>query len=203
MKLRFLIPIALILLARSFSAFAASSIIPVGAVTYSRILMTGVPNSQFSDARIGFGGGVLIETTIMPRTGFELGGLFLNRAFRDSARGMLRTGVIEVPVLLRHWLTPGIGVGIGAYGSIPTGYPSPTMRSTASGQGIKYADYGIRPIDWGWQASLRLDFGGLAFAGPILDARLGQSLRNLAMEPAPVRKSVRDIQLLAGIRFSL
>ena len=107
----------------NYSQAEAARISFVGAANSSEAKESGTDYSGVT----GYGGGVLIETRLLPMLGFEFGALYLPRKFKTDTTSPLDATVTsegkmyEFPVLLRAHLGRILSFGLGGYYASATG----------------------------------------------------------------------------------
>jgi hypothetical protein len=170
----------------------------VGAATVTQYSFTPASGARAtSSGYMGFGGGLLAELDLSKGViGVELGALYAQRKYGDTARTYTETR-LETPALLRLWIG-SLGIGAGLYAAYGLG------SVQVDGGSSSYGALGLSTLDLGWLASgaFVMGFGQTATTGLRIDARVGQSLTNASTQGGAVGKYL-EFQLLAGLQFTL
>lgn len=195
--------------ASTTNAFAGIRTSIVGAATSTTMNASNVPSTATvsgvtitnltvsGKSKIGYGAGVLFDASLASVMSVEFGLLFVNRKSEStssfSVLGVPQTDTstdslnyIELPVILRAWLTPMFSLGAG-------GYYAQGIGSKFSGSGVTKNDYGAIG-----SAQLRLPMGGSAF---LLDGRYNYGFKNVNASSVALDLKYREIELLVGVTF--
>lgn len=167
----------LLLIFASTPAFAFK-LSAVGAVDWSTPNVIG---SNYK-ANPAFGGGALLETSVMPFVGFEIGALSLTRSYEDANKTPTKRKMMEVPVLLKAYLGHSIAFGAGAYYA-------------------KYDQAGLNqsPTDYGLATNIALYYRVAKFTKLLLDARYTMGIKNNNTGIGTTHYN--DVLLLTGLQL--
>lgn len=181
------------------SSNALASIAIVGALDSGTETGNGITHSL--SAKLGFGGGVLIDHPLGEGAAFEFGALYLTRKFDDTTVGETATeNMIQIPVLLRLHLVPMISIGAGGYWETGMGNVTDVGDGTGATVSGSYNSVGAKQSDLGLVGSLRLHFPmgpGVHF---LVDGRYTYGLTNIS-NLAGGNVTYKDYQVLAGFSF--
>ncbi len=152
-----------------------------------------------SDGLLGYGAGALGNFDLSGSwLGGEVGALYLRRIIGLTDGTSVFLPFLEVPVLLRLNLGR-ISLGAGGYAGIGVGKVTVKASDGASTQ-FTYDSVGWEKTDAGLCGSLAMTFPLGTSTALVVDARYTHGLKNLSKVDG-VRATLRDMMLLAGIRF--
>ena len=199
------------------SAFAGPRVSLVGVGHYGTLKATNLVDASANliegKAKLGMGGGLLFEFPLGRTVGLELGGLYYQKKF--DVKGADAAGVstldvtfkyntIQVPLLLKFWLSRGVVLGLGGYAASGTGKVKTTDNLTGEAAESTFAEAGQYNLDYGL-------LGNVAFAIPLsgkasllIDGRYMLGMANQYIrDPGEVTGTLKttDIQGLVGLRF--
>lgn len=179
------------------SALAGVGFSVVGAGSYS------LPSSSSTvSSKIGFGGGALLDFSLGPKVGIELGGLYMLRKFGLTVSTVNFTAVapaVQIPVVLRLHLLPALSIGAGGYAAMGMG--NVTFTSGATEIVDTYANNGLKTLDYGLLGSIGLNIKLASAFSFILDSRFLFGLAEQSDSTGSVK--YRELQGLAGFRFGM
>ncbi|MGK5089751.1 outer membrane beta-barrel protein [Bdellovibrionota bacterium FG-2] len=187
--------IPLLLMAFCFvnSSSHAAELTVLGGI--SRSTPEFVPASLTFKGRNSYGGGALLGIRFKRFFGLEVGGLYVNRKYGDSA-GDICFNTLQLPALLRFRLLPMLSFGVGGYYTMGIGNVTfGTATSTFADAALKKSDYGVVG-----DARLRLPL--VPTLGFIVDFRYLYGLGDYSTLSAK-NLYLTDVQLFAGLQFGL
>ncbi|RZA03489.1 MAG: hypothetical protein EOP11_16050 [Proteobacteria bacterium] len=178
---KFLAPLALgFALLSGAAAQAQTNLSLVADGNFAQNVAGGGANS--GDRALGIGGGLLLESRSSPNFGVEVGGLYHARKF---SAGNYTTNAIQVPLLLRFYLSNYISLGLGGFFEY--------------GVGDAYNGSDVNKTNYGAMGSLGIYIPVGATTKFVIDGRYGYGLKDISDGPFDIK--TRDIQILAGLRF--
>ncbi len=195
-KISFLLPFGLIFLTLGAEAGPRFSI--VGAGDYSKGTETHFSGTMA--AKLGYGGGALVEFRLGAKAGLEVGALYLQRKMDNTVSGTATTitfTAIEAPVILRFWLNPMISLGAGGY--YAQGYDK---IKDSTGGAATYPDYSLLLGDYGVVGVLGFNFKLGNSVALLIDGRYTLGLADTSSITGAAFKYT-DMQGLVGLRFGM
>ncbi len=191
-----IVGVALMSLA-SPSAFAKARFAIVGAVNNFKPTNSGYAGTW--GAKLGYGGGALVEFGMSPRMSFEVGALYLQRktlfTFTDTTTDTVTMTQIEAPVQLRFWLNHMISLSAGGYYAMALGKAKSTLTGTSS-----YADQGLKTSDYGVLGGISFNFMLSGSTTLVIDGRYVLGLANYSTVTGGKFKNT-EMQGLVGLKF--
>jgi hypothetical protein len=152
--------------------------------------------STSSSAKIGPGGGILFDSKLVPEFGFEFGALYITRkveqttsftfsGISSSQSSTTTSHYLEIPLLLRIWLSPYVSIGAGGYYAKGLGSIDPSIKSS----------------DYGAVGSLGLHLPLGSSSSLLIDGRYNLGLKNVDNSGMGQTMKYRDLQIIAGLTF--
>jgi hypothetical protein len=204
----FLALITLIAFAAAAPAAHATSLSAVGVFNFSKVTEDPAGTGYTLGNSTGVGLGALLGAPLFPGLELQIGALYFPRgthvegSYAGFTAGNLNLTAkqLQVPVLVRFTLLPVLSAGVGAYyaralsdfeltGDI-AGVSIPSVTRTD-----------LKKDDFGLVASVSANFPIVPLFSILVDARYLLGLSNVNTGTATSR--YRDIQLLAGVSFSI
>jgi hypothetical protein len=195
------LPLAALALAFVSPSAHALKLSVVGAGNYSN---ADNQSTTGYGAKASIGGGGLLELSLIPTIGLEIGALFVPRQYAISGGSYdysTKQNFLQVPVMLRANLMNVISLGVGGYVGRYMGEPEYTVNSGVTPTRLGYGPGALSQTDYGTMASLAFYTPLTPLARFVFDARYVISAKN-ADQSANDRK-FRDIQLLVGVQMGL
>lgn len=175
---KFLAPVAvMIALFAGASAQAQTNLSLVGDLNMASFDVNGAS----SDKTLGVGGGALLEFQSSPSFGLEIGALYNPRVQGDAVKFTANT--LQLPVVLRFHLSNYVSLGVG-------GYYLSYMQNR---------NYGSKN-DYGALGSLGIYIPVASGTRFVIDGRYIYGIKD--QYAGAGENFSRDIQVLAGLRFS-
>ncbi len=177
-------------------SYALVKVSIVGDVNSSKI-EGSLPASEPSAAKVGIGGGLLLELPF----GLEIGALYHPRQLGTGSEN-LSARYLMVPVQMRAYPIPYFTLGLGGYYAQGIGNIQNEFASTKTSE--TFAQMEFKKSDFGLLGTVGFDLPMGALISLIIEGRYAYGLTGLGKSSSVYRDSKwRDVHGLVGFRFGL
>lgn len=192
--------LVVICLAMAFSSFShAAHLALVGDADFSSYNANVSGSTVTTTRKMGYGGGALLEFRFGKSAGLEIGALYLQRK-SGTDLGSLTFSVVEVPLILRYWISQKFSIGVGPYAAYGLGSVAMTDPSGASAGTESYSTASVKNLDYGVAGVVGFNFPIGGSTALVLEGRYTQGLANV-FDGTGFSITFSEVQALVGLRF--
>jgi hypothetical protein len=176
----------------------------LGVVGAANMTMPTFGNSSVTyntSGQVTLGFGALVGFDILKAFQLEGAVLYIPRSYNNGLQTTTFT-MLEIPVVFRFTALKFINFGAGVYYATGLGNYNIQVNTVSSSTAADYTATGINRTDFGVLASVGLNIPLLPELKLLADLRYYLGLQNLYVNPSAGTFNLRDLQLLAGIKFS-
>jgi hypothetical protein len=156
-----------------------------------------------STAKMGYGGGFLIDSHMSREVGFQWGVLYVDQKQDITSQSMtLERHELQIPLTLQFHLLPGLTIGAGGYYAHTVGDDTSTNDSTGAVSKDSDNDLQYKSYDAGAEGGVALHLPLSRSVHFLADARYLQSFVNQDTSGSEITKP-RGFQFMVGLTFGM